>query len=137
MVRTTSAIPLPIREREAVVDRATIAAHLGRREKPIGLDVVLAVPEALVFQLPEELAEGRVEDALGQLGSRKALHGQPLDAHRGIPIDDPGAVLVLEVPPLVGELPVDDGGLDDRLGPALRASLVTGHGPLGPGWRNP
>src|SRR5512135_2105062 len=39
--------------------------------------------------------------------------------------------LVLEVPTLVGELPVDDGGLDDRLGAALRAALATGHRPLG------
>src|SRR5512135_1962247 len=131
MVCSAIAVPLPIREREAAVERTADVAHLRRREESIGLDVVLAEPQRLVFELPVELAEGRVEDALGQLGSRKALQRQVLDTYRIVPADDRGTELVLEVPTPVGKLPVDDGGLDDRLGSALRAALATGHGPLG------
>jgi hypothetical protein len=56
MVCPTIAIPLPIRERECVVERTTDVAQPGRREEAIDHDRGFVVPEALVFQLPTELA---------------------------------------------------------------------------------
>jgi len=82
MHHATPADPVTIRERERVVDRAADMAHLRRRKEAIDHDEVPAVPLALVFQLPLELAETGIREALGQLGSRKAPERQILGAHR-------------------------------------------------------
>jgi hypothetical protein len=55
MVRRAIAIPLPIREREAVVDRTTHVAQPGRGEKAVDLDAELVVPGAFVSPPVSEL----------------------------------------------------------------------------------
>jgi len=55
MVCSTAAVPLPIREREMVVERAADIAQLGRRKEAANHDEMFPVPETLVFQLPSEL----------------------------------------------------------------------------------
>ena len=109
---STLAVPLPIREREAIVQPTADVAHLGRGEEAIDHDEVSAIPEALVFELPLELA--------GAPASAKLLASLVLARPRSDrssvhaawePADDPGAELVLEVSSLVGGLLVDDGDL--------------------------
>src|SRR5262249_18244468 len=64
-------------------------------------------PEALVRQLPPELAHRDITERLGQLGSRKALDAQILDADPLVIANQIRRQLVKEVPPLVGDLLVD------------------------------
>src|SRR5690242_14095882 len=99
MVCLAIAIPLPVREREAIVERTADVAQLGRREEPIDGDAMLAVPEAFVFHLPSELAHRGIPERLGQLGSRKALDVQVLDAGPVVMADQLGGQLVKEIPP--------------------------------------
>lgn len=127
----TIAIPLPIREREAIVERATAVAHLRRRKEAIDHDERLSVPQALVFQLPPELAHRSIAKRLGQLGSRKALDVQVLDADRVIPTHEAGRELVDEVVSLACGLLVGTGQFLAGLIPSLRSQFAAGDSLLG------
>src|SRR6185437_640425 len=90
---TANAVPLPIRERQPGVDRPTHVAHLGRRKEAVDDRKMFSVPEAFVFDLSAELAHRGIREALGQLGSRKALHGQVLDAKTVVVVHQAGTQL--------------------------------------------
>ena len=107
MVHPARAIPLPIREREAVVERTTPVAQFRRREEPIDRDQMLVIPEALVLQLPAELAHRGVRERLAQLGSRKSLDAQVLDTDPIVVLDQADRQFVEEIPPLIGGPLVD------------------------------
>lgn len=130
MVCSTVAIPLPIRECETIVERTTGIAQLGRREETIDRDRWFEVPESFVFQLSPELTHRGIGEALGQLGSRKALHGQILDAYPVVVLNQLGGQLMEKVAPLVGGFSVDTSKLDSSLCFPLRPTLSPGNGLL-------
>ena len=76
----TTAEPRPVYERQIRVERPASGAELRRWEEASDPDAALEAPGGLVLDLTHELAEGSVEDRTGQLGFRKPLRVQILDA---------------------------------------------------------
>ncbi len=82
VLSTTTTEPRPIRERQVRVDSPALGAELRGREEASNLNATLEAPRGLVLDLTQELAEGRVEDRAGELGSRQSLDAQILDAEQ-------------------------------------------------------
>ena len=80
MLSPTFTEPRPVRERHVHINLAALGAELCGREEASDPDAVLEAPRGLVFDLTHELAEGSVEDRTGQLGFRKSLRVQILEA---------------------------------------------------------
>ncbi len=127
MVCPATAVPLPIRKRERVVERTADFAHLRRREVSIDRNDMRPVPVALVRDLTAEFSHRRIVHALGQLGSRKAPNTQILDAESVMVPNKPSGQLMQEVLPLVGGSLLDAGhgpALAFRFEPFLRRENV-------------
>src|SRR4029077_12887173 len=100
---------LPIRERQLVIERTAVAAHLGRRKEPVDRHQVLAVPLALVRQLTAEFAHRGIRETLGQFGFHQPGDRQILDAETVKSVDKSGGELMQEVPPLAADFQLDAG----------------------------
>ena len=89
--------PVPVRERQLGVDHSEATAQAGRWKPAIDHRQVLAVPLALVLQLTAELSHRGIGETLSQLGSRKALQRQVLDAQTVVFVDQLGGQFMEEV----------------------------------------
>src|SRR5215212_671430 len=96
--------PRPVRERHVHINLAALGAELCGREEASDPDAALQAPRGLVFDLAQELTEGSVQDRTGQLGFRKSLRVQILDADAIVLPRQVGRQLVEEVVSLIGHL---------------------------------
>jgi hypothetical protein len=67
------------------------------------------VPRGFVLDLTHKLAEGGVEDRAGQLGFRKSLHAQILEADAVVLARQAGRQFVQKIAPLVGHFAMHFG----------------------------
>ena len=91
-----------------------------------------AIPHRLVLQLPPELSESRIEHRFSQLGFRKALDAQILDADAFVIAHEIGRDLVQKIASLIRRLRVDTRNGPLRLRPSLTAQLTARNSPLRP-----
>ncbi len=113
MMSPTTTEPRPIRERQVRIDFSARSAELRGREESPNLDATRCEgPCGFVLNLAQELAEGRVEDGAGELGSRQSLDAQVLDADAIVLPRQIGCQLMEEVASLVRN-------------PAMHASYAT------------
>ena len=80
MLKTANTSPASIRQQGIGVHRAARMAGLAGGIPAVHDDQMPAVPDRLVFKLPPELTEARIEHRFSQLGFRKALDAQVLNA---------------------------------------------------------
>src|SRR5215213_10611348 len=86
--------------------RTAPGAQLRGRKEASNLDAALVAPRGFVFDLTQELAEGRVQDRPGELGFRHPLRVQVLDADAIVLSPQVGCQLVKKVAPLVRHFPM-------------------------------
>lgn len=104
---TLRALPLPVRERQRVVDMLAlgIAAKLAGRVESPDPNAALKVPHGLVLDLMHELAEGSIEDRAGETWvSAHSFRVQVLDAEQIVLPRQVGRQFVQKVASLVGNL---------------------------------
>src|SRR5438105_12031719 len=94
--------PDAVGQRQVFVLESAVMAKLGRGVEAANSDNMRAVPLSLVLQVPAQRAHACVQNALGQLGSRKALSAQVFRTDSIMALDERGGELVQEVGPLVG-----------------------------------
>src|SRR5215217_869711 len=90
------------------------------------------VPRCFVLDLTHKLAEGGVEDRAGQLGFRKSLRVQILQADAVVLLRQVGRQLVEEVVPLVRHLAMHPSHTALRFLPATATRLLPGEILLNP-----
>jgi len=95
-------------------------------EEAVNHGEVFTMPDGLVLKLTAELPKGRIQNALGKLGFRHALHAQGFNAQpRELP-DQLGGRLMNEVVSLMGDAAVNAGHLTAGPGIAVAAPSAAG-----------